>query len=71
MILVQGGLTYNDYSHKWGDAQETSEAYQVGWAELARTLRAQPAEAGTVYLVPAPRNITPLNICTSGVTDRV
>lgn len=52
MILVQGGLTYRDYFHRWGNAQDTFEAYQLEWAELARALSAQPADVGTVYLVP-------------------
>ncbi len=52
MFLVQGGLTYRDYFHRWGNARETSEAYQLVWADLARALNAQSAEAGTVYLVP-------------------
>ncbi len=52
MILVQGGFTYSDYFYRWGTAQETSEAYQLEWAELALALSAQPADAGTVYLVP-------------------
>ena len=52
MILLQGGLTYRDYFHKWGNARETSKAYQLVWADLARALSVQPAEAGAVYLVP-------------------
>ena len=52
MILVQGGLTYGDYFYKWGSAQETYEAYQLEWAELARALSARTADVGTVYLVP-------------------
>ena len=51
VVLGQGALTYRAYFHQWAVSPRVYRAYDVGWAELARTLTAQPPVDDLAYLV--------------------
>ena len=53
LILVQGVGTFHTYFHKWANAPELDNAFEVVETELARTLSAQPSGPETVYLIPS------------------
>ncbi len=52
LILVQGAFTYRTYFQTWANLPVVYEANETEWAELARTLNAQPHVPGVVYLLP-------------------
>ncbi len=52
LILVQGAFTHRTYFQTWANLPEVYEANETEWAELARTLNAQPPVPGVVYLLP-------------------
>ena len=52
LILVQGALAYRTYFQTWANLPVVYEANETEWAELARTLNAQPPDPGVVYLLP-------------------
>ena len=52
LILVQGAFTYRTYFQTWAKLPVVYEANETEWAELARTLNAQPPDPEVVYLLP-------------------
>ncbi len=53
LILVQGVGTYRTYFQKWAVEYDLYDIYDEDWVDLAAAMNAQPATAGTVYLIPA------------------
>ena len=52
LILVQGAFAYRTYFQTWANLPEVYDANETEWAELARTLNAQPPASEVVYLLP-------------------
>ena len=52
LILAQGVFTYRAYFQTWANLPEVYEANETEWAELARTLNAQPPDTEAVNLLP-------------------
>ena len=55
-VLIQGGVTYRTFFHRWAGTPEFYKAYHTEWADAARALNAQKSDTGTVYVLPYPAN---------------
>jgi hypothetical protein len=52
MVFFRGANTYRVYYALWANRPEVATTYNGEWPQLARTVSAEPADSGSVYLIP-------------------